>query len=59
VPGFEWTFGIRIARVAFPRTVDVHIRRLRAKLGTEYEQLIGTVRGVGYKLDPAAPTADG
>lgn len=40
------------------RTVDVHIRRLRAKLGTEYEQLIGTVRGVGYKLDPAGPTAD-
>ena len=37
------------------RTVDVHIRRLRAKLGTEHEQLIGTVRGVGYKLDPAGP----
>lgn len=34
------------------RTVDVHIRRLRAKLGAEYEQLIGTIRGVGYKLDP-------
>jgi DNA-binding response OmpR family regulator len=34
------------------RTVDVHIRRLRAKLGAEYESLIGTVRGVGYKLDP-------
>jgi len=34
------------------RTVDVHIRRLRAKLGPEHEQLIGTVRGVGYKLDP-------
>lgn len=34
------------------RTVDVHIRRLRAKLGAEYEHLIGTVRGVGYKLDP-------
>ena len=34
------------------RTVDVHIRRLRAKLGAEYEGLIGTVRGVGYKLDP-------
>ncbi len=32
------------------RTVDVHIRRLRAKLGPEHEQLIGTVRGVGYKL---------
>jgi DNA-binding response OmpR family regulator len=36
------------------RTVDVHIRRLRAKLGPEHEQLIGTVRGVGYKLDPGA-----
>ena len=31
------------------RTVDVHVRRLRAKLGTEYESLIGTVRNVGYK----------
>ncbi|MBW3605977.1 MAG: response regulator transcription factor [Actinobacteria bacterium] len=40
------------------RTVDVHIRRLRAKLGTEYEQLIGTVRGVGYKLDPAGTATD-
>ena len=38
------------------RTVDVHIRRLRAKLGTEYEQLIGTVRGVGYKLNPEGPS---
>jgi DNA-binding response OmpR family regulator len=37
------------------RTVDVHIRRLRAKLGGEYESLIGTVRGVGYKLDPRGP----
>lgn len=34
------------------RTIDVHIRRLRAKLGPEHEALIGTVRGVGYKLDP-------
>jgi DNA-binding response OmpR family regulator len=40
------------------RTVDVHIRRLRAKLGTEHEQLIGTIRGVGYKLDPAGPNVD-
>jgi DNA-binding response OmpR family regulator len=31
------------------RTVDVHIRRLRAKLGPEHEQLIETVRGVGYR----------
>lgn len=34
------------------RTVDVHIRRLRAKLGSEYEHLIGTVRNVGYRFDP-------
>ena len=32
------------------RTVDVHVRRLRAKLGPEYEALIGTVRNVGYKV---------
>ena len=31
------------------RTVDVHIRRLRAKLGPEHEALIETVRGVGYR----------
>jgi DNA-binding response OmpR family regulator len=31
------------------RTVDVHVRRLRVKLGTEYESLISTVRNVGYK----------
>ena len=32
------------------RTVDVHVRRLRAKLGTDNEALIGTVRHVGYKF---------
>src|SRR3984957_6310948 len=32
------------------RTVDVHVRRLRAKLGPEHESLIGTVRNVGYKF---------
>lgn len=31
------------------RTVDVHIRRLRSKLGPEHEFLIETVRGVGYR----------
>jgi DNA-binding response OmpR family regulator len=31
------------------RTVDVHIRRLRAKLGPEHEGLLETVRGVGYR----------
>lgn len=32
------------------RTVDVHVRRLRAKLGPEHERLIGTVRNVGYRF---------
>lgn len=32
------------------RTVDVHIRRLRAKLGVDQEKLIGTVRNVGYRF---------
>lgn len=47
------------------RTVDVHVRRLRAKLGPEHEQLIGTVRNVGYRFDPPrdrrgpADTAEG
>jgi DNA-binding response OmpR family regulator len=35
------------------RTVDVHVRRLRAKLGPEHEHLIETVRSVGYRA--AAP----
>lgn len=30
------------------RTVDVHVRRLRAKLGPEYDSMVDTVRGVGY-----------
>ncbi|HEX5493528.1 MAG TPA: response regulator transcription factor [Mycobacteriales bacterium] len=38
------------------RTVDVHVRRLRAKLGADHETMIGTVRNVGYKFvrQPAA-----
>ncbi len=34
------------------RTVDVHVRRLRAKLGAEHELMIGTVRNVGYRFVP-------
>ena len=37
------------------RTVDVHVRRLRAKLGAEHEALIGTVRNVGYRFVPLKP----
>lgn len=33
------------------RTVDVHIRRLRSKLGREHEHLISTVRNVGYSFN--------
>ena len=33
------------------RTVDVHIRRLRSKLGAEFEAIIGTVRNVGYRFN--------
>lgn len=41
------------------RTVDVHVRRLRAKLGPDHEALIGTVRNVGYRfvLPPKGETA--
>jgi DNA-binding response OmpR family regulator len=39
------------------RTVDVHVRRLRAKLG-EHESLIGTVRNVGYRLNPDGSPED-
>jgi phosphate regulon transcriptional regulator PhoB len=35
------------------RTVDVHVRRLRAKLGAEGERIL-TVKNVGYRLDPDA-----
>ena len=42
------------------RTVDVHVRRLRAKLGLEYEELVGTVRNVGYRfVPPRAEDVDG
>ena len=38
--------------------MDVHVRRLRAKLGTEYEALIGTVRNVGYRFVPFKGISD-
>jgi two-component system, OmpR family, alkaline phosphatase synthesis response regulator PhoP len=39
------------------RTVDVHIRRLRAKLGEEHANLIQTVRSVGYRFGQPRWTA--
>ncbi|MFO7689246.1 MAG: winged helix-turn-helix domain-containing protein [Cryobacterium sp.] len=38
------------------RTIDVHVRRLRAKLG-HYEDIVRTVRGVGYRFDRHADVA--
>ena len=40
------------------RTVDVHIRRLRAKLGPEFESMIDTVRNVGYKFNSSASASE-
>ena len=39
-----------------PRTVDVHVRRLRQQIERDdaYPELIVTVRGVGYKFDERA-----
>ncbi|MET1075021.1 MAG: winged helix-turn-helix domain-containing protein [Umezawaea sp.] len=33
------------------RTIDVHVRRIRSKLGREGAAFIGTVRGVGYRVE--------
>jgi DNA-binding response OmpR family regulator len=41
------------------RTVDVHVRRLRAKLGPDNEALIGTVRNVGYRFVPVKGATPG
>ncbi len=38
------------------RTIDVHVRRLRSKLGA-YEEIVRTVRGVGYRFDRHADVA--
>jgi DNA-binding response OmpR family regulator len=41
------------------RTVDVHVRRLRAKLGEEHAHLIQTVRSVGYRFGQVGWLASG
>lgn len=38
------------------RTIDVHVRRLRSKLGA-YEDIVRTVRGAGYRFDRHADVA--
>jgi two-component system, OmpR family, alkaline phosphatase synthesis response regulator PhoP len=55
-PGKVFTREILLSRVwgyeyyGGARTVDVHVRRLRAKLGEEHQNLIETVRSVGYRF---------
>ena len=55
-PGKVFTREILLSRVwgyeyyGGARTVDVHVRRLRAKLGEEHANLIQTVRSVGYRF---------
>ncbi|WP_037669117.1 winged helix-turn-helix domain-containing protein [Streptomyces griseus] len=46
--GTVWGYG----HVGDGRTVDVHVARLRRKLGAEHRQAIQTVRRVGYKYTP-------
>jgi DNA-binding response OmpR family regulator len=41
--GYDFTGGTR--------TVDVHVRRVRAKLGDDHAQRLQTVRGVGYRFE--------
>ncbi|MEV1018776.1 winged helix-turn-helix domain-containing protein [Streptomyces sp. NPDC050264] len=45
-----WGYG----HVGDGRTVDVHVARLRRKLGAEHRKVIQTVRRVGYKYAPPA-----
>jgi DNA-binding response OmpR family regulator len=49
--GYQYTGGTR--------TVDIHVRRVRAKLGPGPGDLIETVRNVGYKMRPARPMVAG
>jgi len=55
-PGKAFTREVLLSRVwgyeyyGGARTVDVHVRRLRAKFGEEHAYLIDTVRSVGYRF---------
>ncbi|CAL9661091.1 hypothetical protein SUDANB145_06988 [Streptomyces sp. enrichment culture] len=53
--GSVWGYG----HIGDGRTVDVHIARVRAKLGRAHRHRIVTVRRVGYKYTPARPRCSG
>ena len=43
-----WSYGADIRT----RTLDVHVRRLRKKLGSYADQYIETIFGIGYRFQP-------
>jgi len=57
--GSLWSAGVGPSAdddIPNERTIDVHVRRLRSKLG-DYEDIVRTVRGVGYRFDRHADVA--
>ena len=62
-PGRVFTREILLSRVwgydyfGGARTVDVHVRRLRSKLGDQHASMIQTVRSVGYSLGTSSWSA--
>ena len=62
-PGRVFTREVLLSRVwgydyfGGARTVDVHVRRLRSKLGEEHASMIQTVRSVGYSLGTSSWSA--